>query len=439
LIPTGPLIGILLVATPLLGLGAVDARAPLLGVGIMLGALLVALADNLISRRTTPLELQRRAPEVLSLGAANRIEVRVRNRCPRAVILLVRDDPPPEFITPDRGGRLRLAAHQERRVAYPTTPHQRGDFRFGDLHLRALSRLRLSWWQRRVPAAETIRVYPNLQDVSRWEALARRGRLQDLGVRSRLRGEGTEFESLREYVPDDCFRHVDWKATAKRGQPITRQFQTERNQILLIMLDCGRMMAAPPGEDRAALTRLDLSVNAALMLAHVAATLGDWVGMLTFADRIKRFVPPGRGRDQTRRLLEELYSLQAEMVEPDYRAATTYLRSRSRKRALVAAFTDLVDAEVSGQVLAYLAALAPHHLPMVVTIRDESLEALAAQEPSAPLDVYEKAIAVRALADRALALAKLRQRGAYICDARPEDLTAVAINQYLIIKRRGVL
>ena len=443
MIPTGLLIGILLAATPLLALGALDARFPLLAVGIMAAALLAAAADNLLSRRATLLQAERDTPEVLSLGAPNRIVITVRSRCNHPLILIVKDDPPPEFTTPRRWKRLRLPPHWSQRLSYRTTPYRRGDFRFGDLHVRVLSRLRLSWWQRTIPAAENVRVYPNLQDVRRWEALARRGRLEDLGIRARTRGEGTDFESLREYVPDDSFRNIDWKATAKRGKPITRQFQVERNQNLLILIDSGRMMAAPCGAPTSAsaggLTRLDLSVNAALMLAHVAATLGDSVGMLTFADSIKSFLPPGRGREQTRRLLEELYALQPEMVEPDYRTATTYLRSRSRKRALVVAFTDLVDVEVSGQVLAYLAALAPQHLPMVVTVRDQELETLASQSPEEEMDVYEKAIASRALAERELALARLRRRGAHVCDAQPDDLVAAVVNHYLFIKRRGLL
>ena len=359
----------------------------------------------------------------------------MRSRCPRPLALTVKDDPPPDFLTPERVTKMRLAPFGTARVGYATTPRQRGDFHFGRLHVRVRSRLRLSWWQRSFPAEEHVRVYPDIQQVRKWEALARRGRLQDAGLRTRMRGEGTEFESLRDYVPDDSFRDIDWKATAKRGRPITRQFQTERNQSLVILLDSGRMMGAPVGD----LTKLDLCINSALMLAHVAATMGDAVGMLTFSDRIKSFVPPGKGRQQTRRILEELYGLAAEMTEPDYRAATTYLRTRSRKRSLVVAFTDLVDTEVSAQVLAYLAALAPQHLPMVVTVRDEGIEELREQMPTDALHVYEKALAGRALEERELALARLRQRGAYVCDARPDDLVAATVNQYLAIKRRGLL
>ena len=435
MVPTGLLIGMWLAAVPLLGLGVLDPRLPGLGLGVMTALLLVAVADNLLSRGRTKLEVQRETPEVLSLGAPNRINITVRSRCPRPLMLVVKDDPPPQFSTPRRSHRLRLAPWWHQRLSYTTTPLGRGDFRFGNLHLRAVSRLRLSWWQRTVPAAADVRVYPDVQQVGKWEALARRGRLQDLGLRTRMRGEGTDFESLREYVPDDSFRHIDWKATARRGSPITRQFQIERNQMLIILLDSGRMMAAPAGE----LTRLDLSVNAAVMLAHVAAALGDSVGLLTFSDRLKSFVPPGKGREQTRRILEELYALQADPVESDYRAAVTYLRSRSRKRALVAAFTDLVDTEVSAQVLAYLGALPPQHLPMVVTVRDEGLEQLGSQPIGDSLDAYERALAGRVIADRELALARLRRRGAWTCDARPGDLVAAVVNQYLIIKRHGLL
>lgn len=435
MVPTPLLISILLAATPLLWLGFHDARFPALGLGVMGGALLIAIADNLLSRRATTVELTRDSSDTLSLGAANRINIQVRSRCPRPLALTVKDDPPPDFRTPDRVMKLRVAPFATARVGYATTPSRRGDFHFGKLHVRVRSRLRLSWWQRSLPAEEDVRVYPDIQQVRKWEALARRGRLQDAGLRSRMRGEGTEFESLRDYVPDDSFRDIDWKATAKRGRPITRQFQTERNQSLIILLDSGRMMGSPVGD----LTKLDLCINSALMLAHVAATMGDAVGMLTFSDRIKSFVPPGKGRQQTRRILEELYGLQSEMTEPDYRAATTYLRTRSRKRSLVVAFTDLVDTEVSAQVLAYLAALAPQHLPMVVTVRDEGIEELREQTPSDALQVYEKALAGRALEERELALARLRQRGAYVCDARPDDLVAATVNQYLAIKRRGIL
>ncbi len=436
MVPAGLLIGILIAATPLFALGVYDLSFAQMGVGVMVVTLVVALLDNLAAIRLCDVEISRELPQVLSLGAENTVRITVRNPTGRTLHLLVKDDPPSEFITPTRRWSLLLRPYEVGEIRYRTTPVRRGDAEFGDLHLRVLSRLRLSWRQRTISAAERAKVYPNLLEVYRYQALARRGRLEDMGLRAvRMRGEGMEFESLREYLPDDSFRRIDWKATAKRGKPITRQFQTERSQTLMILVDSGRMMSAHCGD----LTRLDLSVNAALMLAHVAATSGDAVGLLTFADRVKTFVPPRKGPEQTRALVEELYNIRADLVEPDYRGVFGYLRNRARKRALVAVFTDLVDAEVSGQLLAYLGALAPHHLPLVVTIRDEQTDAISRQMPVNVVGAYEKALAARMLQERALLLARLRQRGALVCDAPPDDIVAMTVNHYLAIKRQGLL
>ncbi len=436
MVPSGLLIGLLLAATPLFALGAYDPMLPLVGLGAMLGILLAASLDARLSRAHDALDVSRELSGALSLGVPNVVTITVRNRSGRALRLLVKDDPPPEFDTPERLRALRLDPWQHVRVSYRTTPTRRGDYRFGGLHVRGLSRLRLAWWQRDLPAAEDVRVYPNVRQIAEFDALARRGRLEELGLRAaRARGEGTEFESLREYVPDDSFRDIDWKATARRGAPITRQFQAERNQTLIIMIDSGRMMAAHAG----GMARVDHAVNAALMLAHVAGRMGDTVGLLVFSERVKSFVAPAHGAAQTERMLEELYALQAELVEPDFRAAITFLRARARKRALVCAFTDLVDPDISREALSYLSSLRPQHLPLVATISDDEVEALADAEPTRTIEAYEKALAARALAERDLALARLRARGALVCDARAGELSAAVVGRYLSIKRRGLL
>lgn len=436
MVPSGLLIGLLLAATPLFALGAYEPMLPLAGLGVMLGALLAASLDARLSRARDALDVSRELPPALSLGVPNIVTVAVHNRSGRPLRLLVKDDPPPDFDTPERLRTLRLDPWQLERVTYRTTPTRRGDYRFGGLHVRGLSRLRLAWWQRDLPAAEDVRVYPNLQQLAQFDALARRGRLEELGLRAaRARGEGTEFESLREYVPDDSFRDIDWKATARRGAPITRQFQAERNQTLIIMIDSGRMMAAHAG----GMARVDHAVNAALMLAHVAGRMGDTVGLLVFSDRVQSFVAPAHGAAQAERMLEQLYALRAELVEPDFRAATTFLRARARKRAMICAFTDLVDPDISREALSYLAALRPQHLPLVATISDDQVEALADADPARPIEAYEKALADRTLAERELALARLRSRGVLVCDARAGELSAAVVGRYLSIKRRGLL
>jgi len=435
-IPSALLIVLLLATVPLFALGWLEPMLPAAAAGLMVGLLLAAWLDVRLSRRSAALDITRHLPRALSLGVENQVTIALHNRSGRGLRLLVKDDPPEQFATPERVRRLTLDPWEHAQISYPTTPLHRGDHRFGDLHVRGLSRLRLGWWQRDLPAAESVRVYPNLQQLAEYDALARRGRLAEIGLRvARARGEGTEFESLREYVPDDSFRSIDWKATARRGLPITRQFQVERNQTLIIVIDAGRMMGAPAGE----MARVDYAVNAALMLAHVAGRMGDTVGLLVFADRVRSFVAPAHGAAQSERLLEELYALQAELVEPDFRAAVGFLRARARKRALICTFTDLVDADISARAISYLASLRPQHLPLVATIADEEVEAMAAAAPERPLEAYEKAIAARTLAERARAFAHLRARGVLICDARPDDLTAAVVSSYLAIKRRGLL
>lgn len=436
MIATGILIGILATAAALFALGGLVPMAPLIGAGAMIAMLLAAIVDARISSARDRIEIAREVPEILSLGAPNRAQITVTNRTPRTMTVAVRDDPPPGFETTRRTFMLRLQPFEQRRVSYLTTPTTRGDHEFGQLHVRCLSRLRLAWWQCDVPATETVRVYPDLAQIREFDALARRGRLDDIGVRAApMRGEGTEFESLREYVPDDSFRSIDWKATARRGAPITRQYRVERHQRVLVALDAGRMMAPRCGQ----MTRLDWSVNAALMLAHVAGRMGDLVGLLVFSDRIGSFVAPTHGAAQTERLLQELYAVRAEPVEPDFGAAVTFLRHRARKRAMICLFTDLVDPDVSSEALSYISSLRPQHLPMVATIPDEETARMAAARPDDVTGAYEKALAARALGERELALGRLRAQGVAVVDAAPDDLAAAVVNRYLSVKRMGML
>jgi uncharacterized protein (DUF58 family) len=240
---------------------------------------------------------------------------------------------------------------------------------------------------------------------------------------------------LREYVRDDDFRDIDWKATARRGRPITRQYEVERSQNVVLLLDCGRLMAA----ETEGMTKLDHAVNAALMIAHVAVATDDAVGWIAFADRLLRMRPPRKARSQVARLAEDLYELEVQLVEPNYALAFAPLKGLMRKRALVVVFTDIVDLEASERLVSYAAALYPHHLPLIVAIRDAELEALATAAPARVDDVYVAAVATRLLDRRAHALAAMRARGALVLDVAPHELTTKAINEYLAVKAAGKL
>jgi uncharacterized protein (DUF58 family) len=300
---------------------------------------LVAGLDLMLSPQPREFEIERHAPDKINLGASNAVALEVRSRADVPVEMTLRDETPenwnvhvaPPFAAPRAGApqpeiklpslaRLKLRAEPLRpaRCEYSIVPTRRGEWQFGAISARYGTRLGFWMRQFRRDAPETVRVYPNVQEVRRYELLLREGRLREIGLHvARLRGGGTEFESLREYSRDDNYKDINWKASARRAKLISTQYEIERDQTVLIALDCGRMMTAMAEEKRAAgggqglendqtsdpkpntpLSKLDCAINATVLLAHVSASMGDAVGVLLFADSVLGFVPPRKGRAQ---------------------------------------------------------------------------------------------------------------------------------------------
>jgi uncharacterized protein (DUF58 family) len=281
-----------------------------------------------------------------------------------------------------------------------------------------------------------VRVYPNLLEVRKYELLARRDQLFEIGLKNARRlGEGTEFERLRDYERDDDYRRINWPATARLHKPITTDYQPERSQSVIIMLDAGRLMTAPLGP----LSKLDYAINTALLLAYVAIVRGDRVGLLTFADSVTGYWEPDKGRKQFLALLEALYKVQPQQVEPDYAGAGAFLSTRRSKRSLVVLFTDIIDKEQSDALVKGFGRLAPRHLPLAVTMADSEVLAMARRQPSDAAQMYESVVAQDLLDDRANALDALQRRGALTIDVPADKLTPAVVNKYLELKARGRL
>jgi uncharacterized protein (DUF58 family) len=321
-------------------------------------------------------------------------------------------------------------------LRYHLRPVRRGDFAFGDINIRYPSALGTFTRQARYPAQAQVKVYPNVLDVRKYDLLARKGLLFELGLRpARIFGQGAEFERLREYNTDDEFRRINWKATARRGKPIAAEYETERSQYILSAIDTGRLMRPPIGD----LAKLDYAINAALMLSYVATLKGDHVGMLSFADDVRTYLAPRRGRGQFYRMLEALYNVQFEPVEADYARALTYLGIKHKRRSLVVLFTDLVTLEAARPLIAHMARLAQRHLPLCVVISDPNITRLAAQEAHSSEAVYERAVAEMLLDERQVVLDTLHRSGVLTLDVPADKLSVALINKYLELKGRGVL
>ncbi|HUS17467.1 MAG TPA: DUF58 domain-containing protein, partial [Chloroflexia bacterium] len=323
-LPTARLIGLVLLAAPLIALDTWVPGFTAVALLYLLGLAAVTALDLARSPAPDRLRVERLHDSKLSLGADNAIQIRLQD--PGAagppVDLTVRDDPPADFRVSARLLHGTIGPRGDITLAYTVNPPHRGDYAFGDLYLRMATARGLLVRQARYPRATGVKVYPNLLDVRRYEMLARRGQLFELGLKNARRlGSGTEFERLREYTPGDDFRQIAWAATARRGKPIVMEYETERSQPILMLLDAGRLMSAPVGD----LAKLDYAINACLLLAFVATIKGDRVGLLVYADSVLNYFPPRRGRAQFLALLEALYNVQVQTVESEVAAATEFL------------------------------------------------------------------------------------------------------------------
>ena len=430
---------------PLAALGLPLALLSVLDGGGGLGLLSALAYDGLLmaaslfeSRRLArlPLTITRELPARLIVGRPNTVTLRLHNRSARSLRVTVRDDLPPGFAPDVEESTLALPPFTRRTARYTVTPPKRGRFRFGDLHLKIEGRARLGASLTRTPSAAPVQVYPDILGPRRYELATRLGDPRRLGVRKvRRLGEGGELAQLREYVAGDPYRGLSWKASARRLRPISRVYQQERSQTVMLMLDIGRVMA--PRLDT--LTKLDHAINATLLLAHVALKNGDRVGLIVFAEKVLAYVPPKAGGLHYRRLLGAVYAQHARPTTTDFRRLAETLAIRVPKRALLVLFSDLLD-ELHALPLATVARTwRKKHLPVCVSMHDAVAEAMADQPVEEEAFAYARAAAADLLAEREVTKARLRAAGVDLVEASPGELAVAAVNRYLVLKARSAL
>ncbi len=376
-------------------------------------------------------------PAAFSVGHALPVWYRWTNRERRRLRLLVREALPASLLVgPAPVRTLTLPAEGSVRERLDVVPHARGRTAGGRFWLRALAPWGLAWRQWRFELPWTVTVFPRLLGASLRSLPAQAMRRREAGQRNvRRLGEGRLFESLREWVPGDETRIIDWKASARRGKLMARQYEDERRQQVLLVVDAGRLLTAEV-EGRA---RLEAVVEAALRLAHTVVEHDDDVGLMVFADQVQRYTPPSRGRRALRLVLEGLATVEGRLVESDYPAAFAYLAARNRKRSLTVLFTDLIDRTASDALVAQTGTLRPRHLPLAVVVRDPALDRLASTRPATAVAAFERAAAEELLAAREEGLAAMRARGVLVLDVPPAGAAEAVIEQYTRLKRRGVL
>lgn len=405
---------------------------------LLLDALLVIVAaiDLVSLPKQRHFTVTREHNRVASLRNAHPVQLWVANVTRRLWFVTVRDGMPlelradPDEFTLQLGPRSRAALH------YELHPQRRGAFEATQTFLRVRSRWGL--WTRMLAydVLSTIHVYPDMQQLREYALLARRNRLNLMGLRrSRKIGQDNEFERLRDYTVDDNFKHIDWRSSARRNKLTVRDFQANQSQRVIFVIDCGRMMT----NEAAGLSLLDHAFNSMLMLSYVALNHGDNVGLLTFSDEIHTYIPPAGGQKHMNRLLHAAFDRFPRRVESRYDEAFRYLGSHCRKRSLVVLITNVIDEVNSRQVQQYLANIAGQHLPLGAMLRDRRLFDAVDCHALGGTALYEAAAAADILAWRHRVIADLNAKGVLSVDVFPEGLTAPLVNRYLEVKARHLL
>ena len=408
-----------------------------LGDTAVLMNLLVVIAagvDLLVSPAPRQVEVERDVSEVLSVGISNPAGLQLHNLSATTLSVSIHDDAGEMCDVEDMPQTVTLAPKGTEKVRYHIRPRRRGASSLLCVSLRFPTVFGL-WTRHETRAVELpVRIYPDIRAVYRYELMASRNRLAEIGVRiMRMPGQGREFERLREYRYGDEIRHIDWKATARQRQLITREFNVERNQSLVLMVDCGRFMRTESG----GVSYLDQALNSAIMLSYIALGQGDNVSLMAFSNKIECFIRPVRGKPGIQTILKSTYDIQPSDKAADYNMALEYLATVQRKRALVVLVTFVSDEVQLQRIGESLRVRSLPYLPVCVLLQDVDLQEMAERVPSSFLEAYHTAAAANILNGQAQQIASLHESGVMIVSTPPQLLTERLINEYLIIKARN--
>jgi uncharacterized protein (DUF58 family) len=396
-----------------------------------------------LTRLPAPDELELRRVWSLrpTLAVPSYITIGIHNSGRTALRVHIVDDTPPALQVSPGELELEVRARSSTSGKYPILPSERGDAKLRRIFIRYQSALRIAERWAVADAPQVVTVFPNLDEAKQHSLYLIRSRQVELEKRRRRqRGQGREFDSLREYREGDEIREISWTATARRNHLVTRVFQIERSQAVWLVLDAGRLLRAKvlePG--RIAISKLDYAVNAALSLAQIAVHCGDRVGLLAYGRNIQQNLNAGRGPRHMRAIVESLAHVRGEAGEADHGRAVHTLLSEQKRRSLIVWITDFAETATVPEVLEYAMHLAKRHLVVFAAMGQPDLTALAAAMPTTAEEMYRHVAALEIADRRSVLLRGLRQRGVLVLELMPGMLASAVVNQYMDVKERGLL
>lgn len=426
----------------LLGLAAVFAMAFMISflmsvAQILLSAFIVFFFIDILSLYTGKkgIEIERNYPEKLSNGDENDLSISIKNGYPFKVLVKVLEEIPIQFQYRDFQHSLTLNPDEKRDLSYSLRPTERGKYIFGKCNV-LVQRYGLIARRFQLGEERILACYPSFIQLRKYSLLATTNRLTEVGVKKLRRvGNTMEFELIKEYVPGDDYRFINWKATAKVNKVMVNQYQEEKSQPIYSLIDLSRNMRMPFEE----LTLLDYAINASLVLSNISIIKQDRAGILTFSNAIGTHVPAQRNNRQMQKISEALYHIKTEFKEAEFGRLYSYVRRQINQRSLLFLYTNFETIDAMQRQLPYIRILNKSHIVVVVIFKNTELTHMADVPGENVREIYNQIIAEKLVYEKNLIVQKLQRNGLQVILTEPQNLTVNSINKYLQIKARGLI
>lgn len=394
------------------------------------------LLDSIFLSRIRIKKAQRDIDTLLSIGVEVPVGITIQFSASSYLKVSSMDAVPEDMLKKNPIKHFPLGPGAIRKYEYSIMPRKRGDFEFKELFIMVESPIGLFSKKFKYKLYDEVKVYPDISIFKKYGLYIQKGLSNRAGIRlGSIRGEGTEVESLREYHRDDDYRWIEWKATARRGKPISKNFQPEKNQSILLMLDAGRNMINRVGD----FSKFDHMMNTAALLGYVSHSFNDRIGVMVFAEEVITFIRQDKGKTSPMKILEQIYSVQPRFSESNYEEAYGRALAELRRRTLVVTFTDLLDPYSSERLIKFNQMISSKHLPLVVSVSDSDLKEETLRETNDTGDVFRKFAAKELMDDYKRSVNLLSGRGVEVVSVPAAELSISTINSYLKIKNRGRL
>lgn len=397
---------------------------------------LVVLDLVLLFGSNNPIQIERIVPKRLSNGDDNKIWIKIRNEFRFTAHLRIIDEIPHQFQIRDFQISFQLPSSESKSISYDLRPTERGEFDFGSINVFAKTRIGLI--ERKLSFIEhvSVPVYPSFVQMKKFEMYAISNRLTDIGIKKIRRiGHTMEFDRIKEYVRGDDVRSINWKATARSGDLMVNQYQDERSQQVVNVIDMGRVMKMPFD----GLHLLDYAINTSLVISNIALLKEDKAGLLTFTNKETTVVKPEKRRVHIQRIQEALYNLDTNFMESNFQRMLVGLKTHLNQRSLILLYTNFETYSAMERQLPYLQRLAKDHLLVTIFFENTEMTSLLEKESESVSDIYTKTIAEKFSYEKRRIVKALNQRGIHTILTPPKELSVNAINKYLELKARGLI